>query len=124
MHFLEPEEEDYLFCPALDWDDLFTEETFGDRLRLFYNQFNCSTRALLDASLFREIERNSIVIGLEILCKNQIVYKRTIQKYQKIGNEIRWIWPETVAQFEIIVPRGSDRNIDRSDRCGRIFKLR
>jgi hypothetical protein len=124
MHFLEPEEEDYLFCPSLDWDDLFTEETFGDRLRLFYRQFNCSTRALLDAALFREIERNSIVIGLEILCKNQIVYNRTIQKYQKIGNEIRWIWPETVAQFEILVPSGSNNNIDRPDRCGRIFKLR
>ena len=121
MHFLEPEEEDYLFCPSLDWDDLFTEETFGDRLRLFYNQFNSSTRALLDASLFREIERDSIVIGLEILCKNQIFYKRTIQKYQKIGNEIRWIWPETVAHFEILVPRGSDRC---GDRCGRVFKLR
>ena len=117
MHFLEPEEEDYLFCPPLDWDDLFAEETFGDRLRLFYNQFNCSTRALLDTSLFREVERNSIVIGLEILCENQIFYKRTIQKYQKIGNEIRWIWPETVVHLEILVPRGSDR-------CGRVFKLR
>lgn len=124
MHFLEPEEEDYLFCPSLEWDDLFTEETFGDRLRLFYRQFNCSTRALLDAALFREIELNSIVVGLEILCKNQIVYNRTIQKYQKIGNEIRWIWPETVAQFEILVPRGSSNNIDRRDRCGRVFKLR
>jgi hypothetical protein len=35
------------------------------------------------------------------LCENQIVYKRLIQKHQKIGNEIRWIWPETVTQFSI-----------------------
>lgn len=124
MHFLEPEEEDYLFCPSFDWDDLFTEETFGDRLRLFYNQFNCSTRALLDASLFREIELNSIVVGLEILCENHIIYKRTIQKYQKIGNEIRWIWPETVTQFEILVPRNSVHGIFHPDRCGRVFELR
>ncbi len=101
MHYLEPEEEDYLFCPFLDWDGLYTEETFGDRLQLFYSQFNSSTRALLDRSLFRETTENSISIGLEILCKNQIVYKRLIQKHQKIANEINWIWPETVVQFSI-----------------------
>ena len=101
MHHLEPEEEDYLFCPALDWDDLYTEETFGDRLRLFYSQFSSSTRALLDDALFREVAPVSLVTGLEILCPNQIIYKRLIQKHQKIGNEMRWIWPETVSQFEI-----------------------
>lgn len=101
MHPLEPEEEDYLFCPFLDWDGLYTEETFGDRLQLFYRQFNSSTRALLDRSLFRETAESSISIGLEILCKNQIVYKRLIQKHQKIANEISWIWPETVVQFSI-----------------------
>ena len=101
MHYLEPEEEDYLFCPFLDWDGLYTEETFGDRLQLFYCQFNSSTRALLDRALFRETAENSISIGLEILCKNQIIYKRLIQKHQKIANEISWIWPETVVQFSI-----------------------
>jgi hypothetical protein len=101
MHPLEPEEEDYLFCPFLDWDGLYTEETFGDRLQLFYNQFNSSTRALLDDALFRENAEKSIVVGLEILCKNQIIYKRLVQKHQKIANEIRWIWPETVVQFSI-----------------------
>jgi hypothetical protein len=101
MHYLEPEEEDYLFCPFLDWDGLYTEETFGDRLQLFYRQFNSSTRALLDHSLFRETAENSISIGLEILCKNQIIYKRLVQKHRKIANEISWIWPETVAQFSI-----------------------
>ncbi|WP_373542568.1 hypothetical protein [Chamaesiphon sp.] len=116
MHFLEPEEEDYLFCPALDWDDLYTEETFGDRLRLFYSQFNSSTRALLDDALFREVAQHSLVTGLEILCPNQIVHKRLIQKHQKISNEIRWIWPETVSQFEI--------GIYSPDWDGQTFQLR
>jgi hypothetical protein len=101
MHPLEPEEEDYLFCPFLDWDGFFPEETFGDRLQLFYRQFNSSTRALLDDSLFREKTEASIVTGLEILCKNHIIYRRLVQKHQKIANEIRWIWPETVVQFSI-----------------------
>lgn len=99
MYPLEPEEDDY--CLPLDWDGIFTEETFGDRLRLFYNQFNSSVRALLDDSLFREIENNGVVIGLEILCPNPIIYKRLVQKKQKISNEIRWIWPETVTKFQI-----------------------
>ncbi len=132
MHSLEPEEEDYLFYPSLDWDDLYTEETFGDRLRLFYSQFNSSTRALLDDSLFREVEQSWLVTGLEILCPNQIIYKRLIQKYQKIGNEIRWIWPETVSQFEILVPfakrlpaqSGSATSINSSDWHGQTFQLR
>jgi hypothetical protein len=115
MHSLEPEEEDFLFCPSFDWEDLYPEETFGDRLRLFYNQFNSSTRALLDDALFREIESKSIVTSLEILCANQIIYKRLIQKHQKIRNEIRWIWPETVTQFEI--------GVHNPDWCGQVFKL-
>ncbi len=115
MHSLEPEEEDYFVCPSFDWDGLYTEETFGDRLRLFYNQFNSSTRALLDDSLFREVESKSIVTGLEILCKNEIIYKRLVQKHQKIGNEIRWIWPETVSQFEI--------GIHAPDWSGQTFQL-
>jgi hypothetical protein len=101
MHSLEPEEEDYLFCPSFDWDGMYTEETFGDRLRLFYSQFNSSTRPLLDDSLFRETTKSSAVTGLEILCRDRIIYKRLIQKHQKISNEIRWIWPETVTQFAI-----------------------
>lgn len=100
MYPLEPEEEDYL-CLHPDWDGLFTEETFGDRLRLFYNQFNSSVRALLDECLFRELEENGTVKGLEILCSNEIICRRLSQKHQKIGNEIRWIWPETVTKFAI-----------------------
>jgi hypothetical protein len=115
MHPIEPEEEDYLFCPFLDWDGLYTEETFGDRLQLFYDQFNSSTRALLDDSLFRENAEKSIVTGLEILCKNQIIYKRLVQKHQKIANEIRWIWPETVIQFSI--------GIHAPEWCGQTFSI-
>lgn len=99
LYPIEPED-DYL-CSPLDWDEFYTEETFGDRLRLFYNQFNSSTRPLLDDSLFRESIQNDLVIGLEILCNSAIIYKRLVQKNQKIGNEIKWIWPETVVQFKI-----------------------
>jgi hypothetical protein len=116
MHSLEPEEEDYLFLPSLAWDELFTEETFGDRLRLFYNQFNSSTRALLSDALFRETTQNSIVISLEISCKNSIVSKRLIQKHLKIRNQIGWIWPETVTQFAI--------GTHSPNWCGRVFQLR
>jgi hypothetical protein len=116
MHSLEPEEEDYLFCPSFDWDDLYPEDTFGDRLRLFYNQFNSGTRALLSNSLFRETTELSQVNSLEILCENQIVYKRLIQKHQKIGNEIRWIWPETVTQFSI--------GFSKPDICWQVFSLK
>jgi hypothetical protein len=115
MHYLEPEEEDYLFCPSFDWDDLYPEETFGDRLRLFYNQFNSSTRALLGDSLFRETQVLSNITSLEILCGNNIIYKRLIQKHQKIGNEIRWIWPETVTQFSI--------GVREPEWCEQIFQL-
>jgi hypothetical protein len=122
MYPIEPED-DYL-CPPLDWDEFYTEETFGDRLKLFYNQFRSNTRPLLDEALFRESigglvlsevvggtsalagsslqeNRDGVVTGLEILCGSEIIYKRLVQKNQKIGNEIRWIWPETVTQFRI-----------------------
>ncbi len=100
MFHLEPEEEDYS-CLSLALDGVYTEETFGDRLQLFYNQFNSSVRALLDESLFREIKKNGKVTGLEILCQNEIIRRRLAQKHQKIANEIRWIWPETVTGFSI-----------------------
>jgi hypothetical protein len=107
MYPIEPED-DYL-CPPLDWDEFYTEETFGDRLKLFYNQFKSNTRPLLDRALFRESfggasldeNRDGVVTGLEILCDSEIIYKRLVQKNQKIGNEIRWIWPDTVTQFKI-----------------------
>lgn len=100
MFHLEPEEEDYSYL-SLALDGVYTEETFGDRLKLFYNQFSSSVRALLDESLFREIKKNGKVIGLEILCQNEIIRRRLAQKHQKIANEIRWIWPETVTHFAV-----------------------
>jgi hypothetical protein len=115
MQFLEPEEEDCYFCLPLDWDGVFKEETFGDRLSLFYEQFNSSTRALLDDALFREVADLQMVTGLQILCKNEIIYKRLLQKNQKIGNELRWIWPETLSQFEI--------GIQAPDWQGQAFQL-
>ena len=107
MYPIEPED-DYL-CTPLDWDEFYPEDTFGDRLKLFYNQFRSNTRPLLDDSLFRESVGGSpgqenpdgVVTGLEILCNSEIIYKRLVQKNQKIGNEIRWIWPESVTQFTI-----------------------
>jgi hypothetical protein len=146
MYPIEPED-DYL-CPPLDWDEFYTEETFGDRLKLFYNQFRSNTRPLLDDALFREsigglvllakpcpwhceavgvasalaevgsMQKNQdgVVTGLEILCGSEIIYKRLVQKNQKIGNEIRWIWPETVTQFTI--------GFYNPDWFGQIFQLR
>ncbi len=122
MYPIEPED-DYL-CPPLDWDEFYTEETFGDRLKLFYNQFRSNTRPLLDDSLFRESvggaslqkNRDGVVTGLEILCSSEIIYKRLVQKNQKIANEIRWIWPETVTQFTI--------GFYRPAWFGQIFQLR
>jgi hypothetical protein len=122
MYPIEPED-DYL-CPSIDWDELYTEETFGDRLKLFYNQFRSNTRPLLDEALFRESvggaslqeNRDGVVTGLEILCGSEIIYKRLVQKNQKIGNEIRWIWPETVTQFRI--------GFCNPDWFGRVFQLR
>jgi hypothetical protein len=154
MYPIEPED-DYL-CPSIDWDELYTEETFGDRLKLFYNQFRSNTRPLLDEALFRESvgglvllaepcpwhcgvvgeasakpdgrlsptaegaslqeNRDGVVTGLEILCGSEIIYKRLVQKNQKIGNEIRWIWPETVMQFKI--------GFYNPDWFGRVFPLR
>jgi hypothetical protein len=115
MYYLEPEEEDYLLDLSFDWDGMYKEETFGDRLRLFYARFNSSTRALLDDSLFREVKDPNTITGLEILCKNAIIYKRLVQKHQKIGNEIRWIWPESVTSISI--------GIHQPDWSGKSFKL-
>jgi hypothetical protein len=114
MYPLEPEEDDFL-CLPLDWDGLYAEETFGDRLRLFYDQFSSSTRALLDDVLFREIEEKQLITGLEISCPNLIIYRRLVQKRQKISNEIRWIWPETVKQFSV--------GIHSPEWCGQVFKI-
>jgi hypothetical protein len=97
----EPEEEDLLNEPA----DVYPEETFGDRLRLFYAQFSSSTRSLLSDSLFREIQASGKLQGLEIVCRNETVQRRLLNKQQKICNEVRWIWPDSMTRVEIWVKR-------------------
>jgi hypothetical protein len=97
----EPEEEDLLNEPA----DVYPEETFGDRLRLFYAQFSSSTRSLLSDSLFREIQASGKLQGLEIVCPNETVQRRLLNKQQKICNEVRWIWPDSMTRVEIWVKR-------------------
>ncbi len=105
MNYFEPEEEDYL--SQLEQEEIYQEETFGSRLKLFYEQFSTSTKALLSDSLFREVAKNEAVFRLEILCPNEIVYRRLAQKNQKISNEIRWIWPDTMRQFSFLVAESS-----------------
>jgi hypothetical protein len=101
-HPFEPEEDDFL--GQLDQEDIYLEETFGDRLRLFYTQFSSGTRSLLSDSLFREIQTvDGILQGLEILCPNETVQRRLFQKQQKICNEVRWIWPDSMNRVEILV---------------------
>jgi hypothetical protein len=97
----EPEEEDLLNEPA----DVYPEETFGDRLRLFYAQFSSSTRSLLSDSLFREIQASGKLQGLEIVCRNETVQRRLLNKQEKICNEVRWIWPDSMTRVEIWVKR-------------------
>jgi hypothetical protein len=100
----EPEEEDFL--GQLDQEDVYPEETFGDRLRLFYAQFNSATRSLLSDSLFREIQtQHGVLQGLEILCPNEIIQRRLLCKQQKICNEVCWIWPDSMNRVEIWVHR-------------------
>jgi hypothetical protein len=96
------EEDDVL--GQLDYEEYYPEETFGDRLRLFHEQFNGATRALLGEALFRE-SPDRAVQQLEILCPNAIIYRRLVQKRQKIANEIRWIWPETMTEVWIGIHR-------------------
>jgi hypothetical protein len=100
-YFFEPEEENILDEP----EDVYPEETFGDRLRLFYRQFSSSTRSLLSDSLFREIQIGGDLQGLEILCPNETIQRRLINKQQKICNEVRWIWPDSMTRVEIWVKR-------------------
>jgi hypothetical protein len=97
----EPEEEDLLDEP----ENVYPEETFGDRLRLFYAQFSSSTRSLLSDSLFREIQTEGKLQGLEILCPNETIQRRLLNKQQKICNEVRWIWPDSMTRVEVWVKR-------------------
>jgi hypothetical protein len=97
----DPEEDDFLG----QTEECYPEETFGDRLRLFYNQFSAATRSLLSDSLFRELSLETGLARLEILCPNQTVQRRLLQKRRKILNEVRWIWPETMVEISLGVKR-------------------
>jgi hypothetical protein len=94
-------DEDPFFTP-LDLT-IYPEETFGDRLRLFYQQFNSSGRALFRDALFREVMNREAIVGLEILCPNFTVQRRILQKKNKISISIKWIWPRTMEYFSICV---------------------
>ncbi len=97
MYPLNPEEDDYLTPPSLG------EDSFGGRLRVFHDQFDSSIRAILRDCLYREVVNEEGTIVLQILCPNQAVQKRLIQKRQKIGNNIRSIWPNIVNHFALCV---------------------
>jgi hypothetical protein len=99
FYSFEPEEDDLLG----QLEEVYLEETFGGRLRLFYAQFSSGTRSLLSDSLFREIQTGGMIAGLEILCPNRIVHRRLLQKQQKICNEVRWIWPDSMIRVAILV---------------------
>jgi hypothetical protein len=101
MYPFEPEEDDFL--SQLEQEEVYPEETFGSRLKLFYEQFSTGTRALLSDSLFREVAEDGVIFRLEILCPNEIIYRRLAQKSQKISNEMRWIWPDTMQQFAFLI---------------------
>lgn len=97
----DPEEDDFLG----QLEECYPEETFGDRLQLFYNQFSSGTRALFSDSLFRESLIRPGAGRLEILCPNETVHRRLVQKHRKITNEVRWIWPDTMAEVWLGVRR-------------------
>lgn len=84
------------------------DKSTGRRLRRFHDQFDSSIRAILRDCLFREIEDDDATVTLQILCPNQAVQKRLIQKRQKIGNEIRWIWLGNVDKFALCVEYGGE----------------
>jgi hypothetical protein len=101
----EPEDDDSLSQLEQEQEEIYPEETFGSRLKLFYEQFSTSTKALLSDSLFREVADNEVIFRLEILCPNEIVHRRLTQKSQKISNEMRWIWPESMQQFCLLIEK-------------------
>ena len=98
MYPLNPEEDDFLMPSRRQ------NFGFGERLREFHNQFDSSVRAILRDCLYREVKEEG-TFTLQILCPNEVVQKRLIQKRQKIGNEIRWIWVEAVDQFALCVEK-------------------
>ncbi|MBD1834187.1 hypothetical protein H6F74_03345 [Trichocoleus sp. FACHB-90] len=81
------------------------ETTWTGKLRKFHSQFDSSIRAKFRDCLFREIEEGGVVT-FQILCPNEAVQKRLIQKKQKIGNTVRWIWLQKIDRLAICVDNG------------------
>ncbi len=71
------------------------QTTWMEKLRKFHSQFDSSVRAILRDCLFREIDEAGIVI-FQILCHNQAVQKRLIQKREKIRQMVHLIWLDKI----------------------------
>ena len=80
------------------------ERTFGTRLKDFHSHFNSSIRAVFQDCLFRELETENKVI-FQILCPNERVQKRLIQKRPKIAMELWNIWGDKINQLAICVQK-------------------
>lgn len=93
-----PADDDCLFSPTLE------EVTLTGQLRRFHNDFDSSTRAILQDCLFRVLDEEGVVT-LQILCPNQAVRKRLFMKREKIRLTIRWIWRGTIDQFALCVEK-------------------
>ena len=80
------------------------EYTFGTRLKKFHNHFNSSIRAVFQDCLFRELETENQVT-FQILCPNERVQKRLIQKRSTLALRIRHIWGDRVNQLAICIQK-------------------
>ncbi|MBD1924018.1 hypothetical protein H6F77_23535 [Microcoleus sp. FACHB-831] len=80
------------------------ETTWIEQLKEFHSQFDSSIRAILRDCLFREIEEDG-QITFQILCPNEVILKRLIQKRQKIANRVRWIWEPKVDRLVICIEK-------------------
>jgi hypothetical protein len=89
MFPLYPEENDCFPLLPLYLRD--REENWTGKLQKFHSQFNGTVRALLRECLFRDVEQQGMVT-FQILCPNQAVQKRLIQKRCRIGSMLELIW--------------------------------
>lgn len=85
-----------MYPPDTDPEDLPPHliQTMSGRLRKFHIQFESSIRALLQQCLFREVEEEG-TLTLQILCPNEVIFKRLVRKQRKIRNMVDWVWRET-----------------------------
>lgn len=98
MSSLDPDEdEDSFFLPPYH-----SETTWIEKLRKFHSQFDSSIRAILRDCLFREVEEAGIVV-FQILCPNQAVQKRLIQKRERICHMVHLIWLEKIDRVALCI---------------------